>query len=115
MKMVERPMAVADRVRRAQCRRQVVLGAPNRLLNRRAPRQVRRDSGGQRATCSMRIACLDAWTGELLEDVAVEEHVDWITGRMPAFHEHVPCARRGDAPRRLVEFRTSPDGHPSKD
>src|SRR5919198_942420 len=111
MEMIERPMAVADRVRRAQRRRQVVLGAPNRLLNRHAPRQVRRDSGGQRATCSMCIACLDAWTAELLEDVAVEEHVDRITGRMPAFHEHVPCTRRSDAPRRLFELRTAPYGH----
>ena len=65
MEMVERPVAVADRVRRAQCRRQVVLRTPNRLLNRRPPRQVRRDSGGQRAARSMRIACLDACTREL--------------------------------------------------
>src|SRR5947209_6915033 len=100
--MVERPMAVADRVRRAQRRRQVVLRALNRLLNLPPPRQVRRDSGGQRAARSMRIACLDAWTGDLLEDVAVEEQVDGITGRMPAFHEHVACAQSGDAPGRFL-------------
>ena len=101
------PVSAAQRRRASNRFSQIVLGVADRVEQVGAARQSRGDGGREGAARAMRVRRVDAWGGERVKGMAVEEHVDGVTFAMAAFDNHGARTEIEDVTRCLADLVVS--------